>query len=346
MKVEEIQVDPPKEFEVRVKMLFASLCHTDLTFANGFPIPLFPRVLGHEGVGIVESIGEGVMELSKGDMVMPLYVAECGKCENCKSGRTNLCLTYPMTYNGLMLDGTSRMSVKGQNLYHVFSCSTWSEYTVVNANYVVKVDPTMDCAQASFLCCGFSTGFGAAWRDAEVEKGSTVAVLGLGAVGLGAVEGARNQGASKIIGIDKNKMKCEKGKAFGMTDFINTNESGKSIEELVKGLTGGMGVDYFFECSGGPSFVNQALESTKPGKGKAIMIGVANEPIVNINYTSLLFGRTLKGSIFGGLKPRSDFPEFELNELLTHEVSLGEINKALEFVKQPNCVKILIKIGI
>ncbi|KAK6243741.1 hypothetical protein QUC31_010150 [Theobroma cacao] len=381
LKVEEIQVEPPKSSEVRVKMLYASVCHTDILFANGFPIPSFPRVMGHEGVGftnkyliyclvaitdnfkviqpgnnycrVIESFGNDVRGLNEGDIVIPAYVAECKTCETCMSEKTNLCLKYPLSYNGLMLDGTSRLSIGGQTAYHAFSCSTWSEYMVINANFVLKIDPSIPLSDASFLSCGFSTGYGAAWKDAKVEKGSTVAVFGLGAVGLGAIKGAKSQGATKVIGIDKNPRKEAKGRAFGMTDFINPDDSDRCIAELVKDLTGGMGVDYSFECTGVPPLINEAIEATKLGAGKIIQIGAGEHSSVNINFIGILLGRTLKGSIFGGLKGKSDLPiiyekcknrEIQLDELLTHEIQLQEANNVFELLKQPDCVKVLIKI--
>lgn len=352
VKVEEIQVEPPKSSEVRVKILCASVCHTDLLFIKGFPIPLFPRVLGHEGVGVVESVGEEVKDLKEGDLVIPTSLGECEDCENCLSGKTNLCLKYPVPTSGLMPDETSRMSIRGQRLYHAFTCSTWSEYMVVDTNYVVKLDPTISLPHASFLSCGFSTGFGAAWKDAKVESGSTVAVLGLGAVGLGAIQGARVQGAAKIIGIDTNERKKTKGTAFGMTDFINPNDNNKSISQLIKELTGGLGVDYFFECTGVAPLINEALQATKMGKGQTLVIGAGNDQTVQVNFISLLFGGTLKGSILGGLKFKTDLPfiidkcknkEIQLDELLTHEVLVEDIDKAFENLKQPDCVKVLIK---
>ncbi|KAI9157111.1 hypothetical protein LWI28_017135 [Acer negundo] len=353
-KLEEIQVEPPKSTEVRIKLLYASVCHTDILCSKGFPLPLFPRVLGHEGIGVVESVGVQVTQVKEGDVVIPSYVGECKECENCTSGMTNLCLKFPLTLNGLMMDGTSRMSIKGQDLYHLFTCSTMSEYMVIDSNYVVKVDPTIPLAHANFLSCGFSTGFGAAWKEFQVPKGSSVAVFGLGAVGLGAINGARIQGATKIIGIDKNPWKKEKGEVFGMTDFINPEEYlDKSVSEVIKGITGGMGVDYSFECTGFAPLVNQALEATKLGKGKTIVIGAGLNPSIEINLLSIVTGRTLKGSIFGGLKPISDLPiilhkctnkEFPLDQLLSYEVALEDISKVVELLKQPDCLKVLIKI--
>ncbi|KAI9081501.1 hypothetical protein K1719_036522 [Acacia pycnantha] len=354
VKVEEIQVDPPNASEVRVKMLFASICHTDFVRARGHPYPCFPLALGHEGVGVVESVGEKVTNFKEGDVVIPIYVGECGECENCVSKESNICLRYPLSVSGLMPDGTSRISVGGQKAYHVFSCSTWCEYMVSDENYLMKVDPSIDLAHASFISCGFSTGFGASWKTAQVQSGSSVAVFGLGAVGLGAISGAKLMGATKIIGIDINEKKREKGEAFGMTDFINPKDhSDKPSSQLVKDLTNGLGVDYAVECTGVAALLTQALESTKVGKGKAIAVGAGIEEFVQVNWLGLLLGRTLRGSIFGGLKPKSDLPtvatkcqnkEFPLDELFTHEVSLTDINKAFELLKQPDCVKVIIRI--
>ncbi|KAL2325915.1 hypothetical protein Fmac_024973 [Flemingia macrophylla] len=348
--VEEIQVDPPKATEVRVKIICASICHTDISYIQGLPYAKFPLVLGHEGVGIVESVGEQVKNLKEGDVVIPTYIGECEECENCVSGKTNLCLTYPVRLTGLLSDNTSRMSIRGQRLHHVLSCSTWSEYMVCDANYTLKLDPTIDPVHASFISCGFSTGFGAAWKEAKVESGTSVAVFGLGAVGLGAISGAKMLGATQIIGIDKNEMKREKGVAFGMTYFINPDDSPKSVSELVKELSGGTGVDYSFECTGVAPLLTESLEATKLGTGKTIAIGAGTEPIIPFGIVSLLYGRTLKGSVFGGLKAISDLSivankceEFPLQELFTHEVPLIDINKAFELLKEPNCVKVVIK---
>lgn len=361
--MEDIEVEAPRSGEVRIKMLFASLCHTDVLCFKGFPTPMFPRVLGHEGVGMVESIGEGIdpQRFKVGDTVIPTYLGECGECENCRSGRTNLCLTYPLqAFTGLMTDGTSRISsaANGTMLYHFLTCSTWSQYTVVDANYLVKIDSAIPLAHASFLSCGFTTGFGATWKEAKLQKGSsTVAVLGLGAVGLGAVEGARVHGAAKIIGIDINESKREIAEAFGMTHYINpsgTEASGKSISELVKEITNGQGVDFSFECTGVPDLVNQALESTKVGIGRTIMLGAGTFKSVAIDVGSLWCCREFKYAIFGSVKVQSDLPVLirkcidkevqSLDQLLSYDVHLEDINKAFELLKHPDCVKVLIKL--
>nr|XP_027187018.1 alcohol dehydrogenase-like 5 isoform X2 [Cicer arietinum] len=300
---------------------------------------------------VVESIGDEVRNLKEGDFIIPTYIGECEECENCVSGKTNVCLTHPVRLTGLMPDNSSRLSIKGQKLYHVLSCATWSEYVVVDVNYLTKVDPNINLAYASFISCGFSTGYGASWKEAKIETGSTVAVFGLGAVGLGAISGAKMMGASKIIGIDKNEKKKEIGEAFGMTHFINPSGSDKSPSELVKELCG-MGVDYCIECTGVPTLLTQSVEATKVGIGKTIAVGIGAEPVAPFGLLAMLFGRTLKGSCFGGVKTKSDLSiiankcqkeEFPLQELFTHEVSLVDIGKAFEFLKQPNCVKVVIR---
>lgn len=351
--IEEIKVDPPKASEVRIKMLCASICHTDLLLINGIPVGLYPRIPGHEGVGIVESIGEDVSsDLNPGDTVIPLYLGECGKCLSCKSGRTNICSVYPINHNsGLMLDNTSRMSIAatGESIYHHFSCSTWSEYTVIDVNYVLKIDPKMPLAHASFLSCGFTTGLGATWKDTDIHKDSSVVVFGLGAVGLGVIKGAQMQGASKIIGVDVNDMKAAKGKVFGMTDFINPqNHPDQLVSSLVKDMTNGLGVDYSFECTGVGPLLSEAVKATKFGMGVTVSIGIGASAEIG---DAAIFGRTLKGSLFGGVKARTDLPiilhkciseEMKLDELQTHQILLENIQEAFKILKEPDCVKILI----
>lgn len=316
-------------------------------------MPLFPRVMGHEGVGRVESVGEGVTEFKEGDIVIPTYIGECKECMNCQTGKTNMCHKYPFQYNGLMSDGTSRMSIRGQKLYHLFSCSTWSEFMVVNANYVVKVHPSLPLQSASLISCSFTTGFGAAWKEADVQKGSTVAIFGLGGVGLGVVSGASVLGATKIIGVDLNEKKKEKGMMFGMTHFVNPKASNKSLSERIKEMTGGLGVDFSFECTGIPELLNQAFQSTREGIGITIAIGAIDGENVAISLLALMSGKTLKGSIFGGVRPHSDIPliiqkcinkELQPDALVTHQVQMEDINHALELVKQPDCLKVVIQI--
>ncbi|MGD7201650.1 zinc-binding dehydrogenase, partial [Ralstonia pseudosolanacearum] len=237
----------------------------------------------------------------------------------------------------------------------LFSCSTWSEYTVVNVNYLVKIDPKLPKHHASLISCGFSTGFGSVWKEAKIEKGSSVAVFGLGAVGLGVIEGARMMEANKIIGVDLNEWKKDKGEIYGMTEFINPAKYNKPISEVIKDVTGGLGVDYSIECTGVDTLVNQAFESTKMGKGVTIVIGAGPHQSVSINFMSLISGRTIKGCLFGGLKPQSDFPsvvgklinkEINVDNLVTHTIILDDINEALEILStHSDCLKVVIEMN-
>ncbi|MQM07752.1 hypothetical protein Taro_040598 [Colocasia esculenta] len=413
LKVEEIQVEPPRASELRVRMICASTCHTDILCWNGFPavssgadlLPeepvlvfvmegltslvifhgflqaLFPRVMGHEGVGVVESVGEGVTGFKEGDTVIPTVLGECGECPNCVSNKTNLCFKHPVLLHGLMPDGTSRMSVRGQPLYHLINCSTFSEYMVVDASFAVKVPPRLQPEHATLFSCGFATGFGAVWKEAKLEEGSTAAVFGLGGVGMGvrvyahimsicanvpkidespttqwvqAIAAAKSLGAAKIIGVDVKETRREKAVELGMTDFINPKEldgDGKTTPEAIKEMTGGLGVDYSIECSGAAPLVNQAFQATVPGKGVTIVVGASNEVAISINLLELIIGKMLKGSLYGGIKPQTDIPVLfdkcineglPLDGLVTHEVGLGDVNHAYELLKLPECLKVLI----
>ncbi|CAI0410810.1 unnamed protein product [Linum tenue] len=323
VKIEEVEVEPPRPSEIRVKMLCASICRTDILCINGFPTGLYPRVLGHEGVGVVESLGEEVKDLQVGDTVIPTTLGECGECGSCESGRTNFCQKYPIGATGLMPDGTSRFTVREGNkrtpAYQFLSCATWCEYMVVDANYAVKIDAgSIPPPQASIISCAFTSGYGATWKAAPVTVGSSVAVFGLGPVGLSAVQGARMHGAAKIIGVDKNERRRKIASELGVTHFINS----------------------------------EGLE--KPGKGKAVVLGAGKYDSIQLDFVDLLFGGSITGSIFGGVKIKSDLPhllhkcqnkEFEIDALLTHEVPLCDINKAFEMMKEPDCIKVVVKIS-
>ncbi|ONK55805.1 uncharacterized protein A4U43_C10F1160 [Asparagus officinalis] len=355
LTVEEIEVEPPRSSEVRIRILCASLCHTDQSCWKGYLGPLYPRVLGHEGVGVIESVGEGVDGLDEGDLVMPSFVGECGDCRNCSSNKTNLCFRYPVALDGLMPDATARMSVEGKKLYHLFSCSTFAEYTVVNVNYVVRVDPRLEPSHISLLSCGFTTGFGAAWKEAGVDRGSSVAVFGLGGVGIGAVAAAKLLGASKIIGVDLNDKRKEKAEFYGMTDFINPKKNdGKTTVEIIREMTEGVGVDYSIECTGAAAVTSEAFESTVMGRGVTVLLGVTPEQHASVDRTALLYGRTVKGALYGGVKLRSDLlsiigkcisKEIKLDELITHRVGLDDINRAFELMKDADCLKVVIEIS-
>ncbi|CAN6475762.1 unnamed protein product [Victoria cruziana] len=261
--MEEVEVAPPQAMEVRVKILFTSLCHTDVFFWDcKTQKPLFPRILGHEAGGIVESVGEGVTELKPGDHVLPVFTGECGECAHCKSEESNMCdLLRINTDRGVMLaDGKSRFSIKGQPIYHFVGTSTFSEYTVVHVGCLAKVNPEAPLDKICVLSCGISTGFGATVNVAKPKKGQSVAVFGLGAVGLAACEGARVAGASRIIGVDLNPNRFEEAKKFGCTEFLNPKDFDRPIQQVISELTNG-GVDRSVECTGHIDAMISAFES-------------------------------------------------------------------------------------
>uniref|UniRef100_A0A453HKZ4 Alcohol dehydrogenase 1 n=2 Tax=Aegilops tauschii subsp. strangulata TaxID=200361 RepID=A0A453HKZ4_AEGTS len=235
LSMEEVEVAPPQAMEVRVKILFTSLCHTDVYFweAKG-QTPMFPRIFGHEAGGIVESVGEGVTELAPGDHVLPVFTGECKECPHCKSAESNMCdLLRINTDRGVMIgDGKSRFSIDGKPIYHFVGTSTFSEYTVMHVGCVAKINPEAPLDKVCVLSCGISTGLGASINVAKPPKGSTVAIFGLGAVGLAAAEGARIAGASRIIGVDLNASRFEEARKFGCTEFVNPKDHTKPVQQV------------------------------------------------------------------------------------------------------------------
>lgn len=354
--VEEVVVAPPRTREVRLKIICTSLCHSDVTFWKlKDPPACFPRILGHEAVGVVESVGEGVHEVMEGDYVVPTFMADCGECRDCKSTKSNLCSKLPFSVSPWMpRDGTSRFTdVNGEDLYHFLHVSSFSQYTVVDIAHVAKVDTAIPPNRACLLSCGVSTGFGAAWRTANVEEGATVVIIGLGVIGLAVAEGARVCGATRIIGVDVNPEKFETGKKFGITEFVNTTTCGeRPLSEVINEMTDG-GADYCFECVGMGSLVQEAYACCRKGWGKTVVLGV-DKPGAQLTFSShdvLHNGKSLMGSLFGGLKPKSDVPvlvkryldkELRLDEFVTHELGLDEINKAFELLIEGKCLRCVV----
>ncbi|KAF9678990.1 hypothetical protein SADUNF_Sadunf07G0093600 [Salix dunnii] len=342
--IEEVEVAPPQAMEVRLKILFTSLCHTDVYFweAKG-QTPMFPRIFGHEAGGIVESVGEGVTDLEPGDHVLPVFTGECKECRHCKSEESNMCdLLRINTDRGVMLnDGKSRFSVRGQPIYHFVGTSTFSEYTVVHSGCVAKINPAAPLDKVCVLSCGISTGLGATLNVAKPKKGSSVAIFGLGAVGLAAAEGARIAGASRIIGVDLNSNRFEEAKKFGVTEFVNPKDYNKPVQEVIAEMTDG-GVDRSVECTGSINAMISAFECVHDGWGVAVLVGVPNrDDSFKTHPMNFLNEKTLKGTFFGNYKPRSDLPsvvekymnkELELEKFITHEVPFSEINKAFEYM--------------
>ncbi|XP_057516006.1 alcohol dehydrogenase-like 7 [Amaranthus tricolor] len=351
--IEEVVVAPPKAHEVRIKVLCTSLCHTDLTLWKLKEFPgCFPRILGHEAVGIVESVGDQIDEVVEGDIVIPVFLADCGECKDCKSSESNLCSNFPFTLTPFMpREETSRFTdLNGETLFHFMFVSSFTQYTVVDIAYLVKLDSSIPPNRACLLGCGVSTGIGAAWRTANVKPGSSVAIFGLGAIGLAVAEGARICGATKIIGVDINPEKFEIGKKFGITDFINPNScKDRSVTQVIIEMTDG-GADYCFECVGLASLVKDAYASCRKGWGKTIVIGL-DKPGAELSLSSidvLCSGKTLLGSFFGGLKAKIDVPtlanrylakEIQLDDFVTHEMKFDEINKAFELLEEGKCVR-------
>lgn len=279
LKVQEIQVGAPKAGEVRVKVLYTGVCHTDEYTRSGLdPEGNFPSILGHEGAGIVESVGEGVTSLEVGDHVIPLYIPQCRECKFCKSTKSNLCGKIRSTQGkGVMPDGTPRFTdMDGNPIVHFMGTSTFSQYTVLPEISLAKINKNAPMDKVCLLGCGITTGYGAVRNTLKIEEGTTVVVIGLGGVGLAAIMGAVKNGASKIIGVDINPDKFERAQKFGATDVVNpTEHKGKELHEIIFDLTDGVGADYTVECVGTPHAMRQAFLSTKPNGGCSCIIGVA-----------------------------------------------------------------------
>lgn len=350
LSIETVEVAPPKAGEVRVKILATGVCHTDaFTLSGDDPEGIFPSILGHEGGGIVESVGEGVTSVSVGDHVIPLYTPECGECKFCKSGKTNLCGKIRETQGkGLMPDGTTRFSKDGETLYHYMGTSTFSEYTVLPEISLAKVNKEAPLEEVCLLGCGVTTGMGAVLNTAKVEEGATVAVFGLGGIGLSAIIGAQMAKAGRIIAIDINDDKFELAKQLGATDVVNPKDYDKPIQEVIVELTDG-GVDYSFECIGNVDVMRSALECCHKGWGESVIIGVAGAgQEISTRPFQLVTGRVWRGTAFGGVKGRSELPgiveqylngEIPLKTFITHKMPLTDINEAFDLMHEGKSIR-------
>lgn len=353
LSIEEVEVMPPQAGEVRVRIVATGVCHTDaFTLSGEDPEGVFPCILGHEGGGIVESVGEGVTSVKVGDHVIPLYTPECGECKFCKSGKTNLCQKIRATQGkGLMPNGTTRFSKDGQPIYHYMGTSTFSEYTVLPEISIAKVDPAAPLEEVCLLGCGVTTGIGAVMNTAKVKEGESVAIFGLGGIGLSAVIGARLAKAGRIIAIDINESKFELARKLGATDCINPNDYDKPIQEVIVELTDG-GVDFSFECIGNVKVMRAALECCHKGWGESVIIGVAGAgQEISTRPFQLVTGRVWRGSAFGGVRGRSELPsyvqrymqgEFRLDDFITHTMGLEQINDAFDLMHQGKSIRTVI----
>ena len=353
LKIEEVELMPPQKGEVLVRIVATGVCHTDAyTLSGKDPEGVFPAILGHEGGGVVEAVGEGVTSVAVGDHVIPLYTPECGECKFCKSGKTNLCQKIRATQGkGLMPDGTTRFSKDGQPIYHYMGTSTFSEYTVLPEISIAKVDPAAPLEEVCLLGCGVTTGIGAVMNTAKVKEGESVAIFGLGGIGLSAVIGARLAKAGRIIAIDINESKFELARKLGATDCINPNDYDKPIQEVIVEMTDG-GVDFSFECIGNVKVMRAALECCHKGWGESVIIGVAGAgQEISTRPFQLVTGRVWRGSAFGGVRGRSELPsyvqrymqgEFRLDDFITHTMPLEQINEAFDLMHEGKSIRTVI----
>jgi S-(hydroxymethyl)glutathione dehydrogenase/alcohol dehydrogenase len=349
LSIETVQLAGPKAGEVLVEIKATGICHTDAyTLSGADPEGLFPSIMGHEGAGVVVDVGPGVTSLAVGDHVIPLYTPECRQCKFCTSGKTNLCGAIRETQGrGLMPDGTSRFSLNGKPVFHYMGTSTFANYTVVPEIALAKIRQDAPFDKVCYIGCGVTTGLGAVMNTAKVEPGSTVAVFGLGGIGLNVLQGARLAGADRIIGVDLNEDKRALAEKFGMTDFINPSEVHDVVAAIVD-LTDG-GVDYSFECIGNVDVMRQALECCHKGWGESIIIGVAaaGKEIATRPF-QLVTGRVWRGTAFGGTKGRTQVPKIvdwymdgkiNIDDLITHQLSLDEINKGFDLMHSGESIR-------
>jgi len=342
LEVVDVDLEGPKAGEVLIELKATGVCHTDaFTLSGDDPEGAFPAILGHEGAGVVVEVGPGVSSVAPGDHVIPLYTPECRSCEFCLHPKTNLCQAIRETQGqGLMPDHTSRFSLDGKPILHYMGCSTFSNYTVLPEIAVAKVRPDAPFDKICYIGCGVTTGVGAVAFTMKVEAGATVAVFGLGGIGLNVIQGARLVGASRIIGIDTNPSKVPLATQFGMTDFLNPTEVDDVVAEIVA-MTGG-GVDYSFECIGNVQVMRQALECCHKGWGESCIIGVAGAgQEISTRPFQLVTGRSWRGTAFGGARGRTDVPKIvdwymegrlNIDDLITHTMSLEQINTAFDLM--------------
>ena len=355
LEIVEVDLEGPKEGEVLVEVKATGICHTDeFTLSGADPEGIFPAILGHEGAGVVVDVGPGVKSLKKGDHVIPLYTPECRECEYCLNPKTNLCQAIRSTQGqGLMPDGTSRFSYKGEKIFHYMGCSTFANHTVLPEIALAKVNPKAPFDKICYIGCGVTTGVGAVINTAKVEIGATAAVFGLGGIGLNVIQGLRLAGADMIIGVDINNDKKAWGEKFGMTHFVNPTEVDDVVAEIVNMTKRGAdqigGADYTFDCTGNVKVMRQALECSHRGWGKSVVIGVAGAgQEISTRPFQLVTGRSWMGTAFGGARGRTDVPKIvdwymdgkiAIDPMITHVLKLEEINKGFDLMHEGKSIR-------
>ena len=359
LEIVEVDLEGPKAGEVLVEIKATGVCHTDeFTLSGADPEGLFPAILGHEGAGIVREVGAGITTLKPGDHVIPLYTPECRQCPSCLSRKTNLCTAIRATQGqGVMPDGTSRFSYKGQKVHHYMGCSTFSNFTVLPEIALAKVNDKAPFDKICYIGCGVTTGVGAVLNTANVETGATAIVFGLGGIGLNVIQGLRMAGADMIIGVDINNDKKAWGERFGMTHFVNPSEiTGDLVAHLVNMTKRGAdqigGADYTFDCTGNVKVMRIALEACHRGWGQSIIIGVAAAgQEISTRPFQLVTGRVWKGTAFGGARGRTDVPKIvdwymsgkiEIDPMITHTMPLEDINKAFDLMHEGKSIRSVI----
>lgn len=353
MEVVDVDLQGPRAGEVLVEIKATGVCHTDaFTLSGDDPEGAFPAILGHEGAGVVVEVGAGVVSLKPGDHVIPLYTPECRECDFCLHPKTNLCQSIRATQGqGLMPDGSSRFSLDGKPILHYMGCSTFSNYTVLPEIALAKIRSDAPFDKVCYIGCGVTTGIGAVIFTMKVEQGATVAVFGLGGIGLNVIQGARLAGADKIIGVDLNNDRMILGEQFGMTDFINPKDV-DDVTNAIIDMTNG-GVDYSFECIGNVTTMRQALESCHKGWGESCIVGVAGAgQEISTRPFQLVTGRTWKGTAFGGARGRTDVPKIvdwymdgkiDIDSLITHKMPLDNINEAFDLMHKGESIRSVIE---
>jgi S-(hydroxymethyl)glutathione dehydrogenase/alcohol dehydrogenase len=351
LRIQELDLAGPKAGEVLVRLAACGICHTDLYTASGAdPSGYAPTVLGHEGAGIVEAVGEGVTSVAAGDHVVTLFSPQCGECVHCRDTRTNLCLAIREQQNqGYLPDGTTRLSRDGEPIRHFMGTSTFAECTVMPEIALAKITPEAPLDHACVFACGLSTGLGAAINTAGVQPGSTCVVFGAGLVGLGAVAGCRLQGAERIVAVDLSEERLELARGQGATELLRGGP--ETVEQILE-LTGGFGADYTFEATGLVAVMRQAVESARMGWGLATVCGVAGKgETLDVVPRYLITGRRIAGSSFGGVKGRDQVPqlverwlggEIDVEPLISHRLTLAEVNRGFELMEAQDGIRSVI----